>query len=296
MKKLFCILCLSLLLLAGCDNNTYSGEDISDKIKLEIVTIREDDGVKRLEIDYPVVGGLRKIDTLNVINNSIVNYVEGQRTEFMAGVENETQNAGLLVTSSQAAAGENLQGLREAATTENAANEETAPASGDAEVPPENGDTPEESTEPVESATPASLKMWFKVTWNKHNILNITESFYKVLAPEKEYAGMFSFVFDIANGRALTLADIYDFNGKFPLVINSGIEEQIVADPNLALYEGTDGFTGISKDAHFYLDDNNLYIFYDALDISASKTVLPTFTFPLKKLQPYLNKEFQGRL
>lgn len=323
MKKLWILVLLPLLLFTACDDGTYKGEDLCKKVKLEVEIVRQDDGVKRLSVDYPVIGGLTNMETINKINESISTYVWRQIYDFNTAIDNKNQAMDMSIVVVPEESQTDVEGeipdvdensaeddslednVDENSSGDVDAGEETPVDDGSGEdANAENqgqldagGETmTDQGTTPTDGETPSYLDMHFKVTWNKHNILNIVESYEQVIDETDQFAGMFSFIFDISAGKALTLGDIYDFESKFPSVINEGIEAQIGQDRELVTYEGSDGFNGISKDVNFYLDDENLYIFYDPLEISPDKAAMPTFTFQLKKLTPYLTKEFQGRV
>ncbi len=276
MKKILVFLLLSLsVFLFGC--NQTGDNQFSDKIRLEITTISENTEDKDIYIRYPVIGGLEDEATLSLINNSISKYVETRQQEFshaLANVESE------VITTTGAATDGNTTESTEQTTGQTT--EETTESTTE-----ETADTSEEA------ASSMSLTMTFKIVYNQNNILNITEKFYQTLGEKKKTTGIQSFIFDLKHGKVITLGDLFDFSGDFAKVINAQIQTQIEADPTLITFEDKSGFTGISKDSNYYIDGENLYIFYDAYEIGPSKTTIPTFVIPLKDIKSYFNSDYQ---
>ncbi len=298
MKKTFTFLLILLtFLFAGCSDN--SEENYSEAVTLEVGRINSDDGSKIINITYPIVGGLSRSETVTMINSSIQNYVEIQQREFenaLSGTSNtETPiNQEFIDESGENQEADNSEGDSEQAASESEEDTENniTPDEETAETTSEEG-AADTGTDNGETDGQISLTMNFEITYNKNNILNIVESYEKSLGKGTEnIIGQQSFVFDLGRGVPLTLGEVFQFEGEFPEIINSGIEEQIQEDNSLITFENQQGFSGISKDANFYFDDENLYIFYNALEIGPEKNLIPTFHFPLKDLEPYLIDEY----
>ncbi len=277
MKKILVFLLLSLsIFLFGCNQN--GDNQLSDKIRLEITTISENTEDKDIYIRYPVIGGLEDEATLSLINNSISKYVETRQQEFshaLANVESE------VITTT------------ETDTTGTATDEDTTETTEQTTEETIASTTEETTDTSTETASSMSLTMTFKIVYNQNNILNITEKFYQTLGEKKKTTGIQSFIFDLKHGKVITLGDLFDFSGDFAKVINAQIQTQIEADPTLITFEDKSGFTGISKDSNYYIDGENLYIFYDAYEIGPSKTTIPTFVIPLKDIKSYFNSDYQ---
>ncbi|MEE0777377.1 MAG: hypothetical protein U0M15_10035 [Bacillota bacterium] len=309
MKKTFTFLLISLaILFAGCGNNNI--EDYSEVITLEIGRIDSNNESRTIDITYPIIGGLSQSESITMINNSIQNYVEMQQKEFEnalddasdqetpinqemieQGAENTDREDDDTSINDESESDPQSQENEEDAD-ENPTEDSEVP-SEDEVVPDENQTTDDQDATATKNEKPIALTMGFEITYNKNNIINIVENFEKSLGKGKDYiVGQHSFIFDLNRGVPLTLGELFDFDGEFPNVINSGIESQIKSDSSLITFEDQKGFSGISKDANFYIDEENLYIFYNALEIGPEKNLIPTFTFSLKDLEPYLLDEY----
>ena len=138
-----------------------------------------------------------------------------------------------------------------------------------------------------------TLSMTFKIKYNKNNFLCIVQTYDKNLGENKEFSGQRSFFFSLENATYLSLGEIFVYDEEFTNFINGKITEELVAGA-YSTYDEDGGFTGISKNSKFYIDSNNLYIYYDALEISPDKDAIPTFVFSLNDVKKYLNEDFSG--
>lgn len=313
MKKFLIFLCIPLILfLGGCNNTT---NDYTEKVKLEVKHITSTEANKTIDITFPVVGGLEDSRTLATVNNSITNYVEIQEKEFNNAL-GESTNSDPIVKDFNAEVTKQIKTkeldseepqfydedgnpvdkdgnpIKETATEETTTEEENTE-----DTSAENQDATNSGEKATTTTTPISLTMTFEVTYHKNNVLNIIMYYEKVLGKNKNYLGKQSFVFDLEKGLPISLGEIYDFEGEFPKTINADISKQI-KDSGIQLYEDNSGFSGIRKDANFYLDEStdNIVIFYNALEISPEKDLTPSFQFSLKKMAPYLTAAYTEKL
>lgn len=285
MKKLFLIpVVLFSVFLCGCQMD--GTEDYTSQLKLNINHINEKDEEKEINISYPVFGGIDDKETITIINTSISNFVNSQYTEFQKALTVTEQDAlsdtGALLDSASAGDGDTSKKSREAKEYLN----DTAGDEGDEE---DN----EDASDKDETTDDITLFMTFKITYNKNNYLCVVQTYDKDLGENKEFNGQRSFFFSLENATYLSLGEIFDFSESFTDYINSGINKKL-AEGAYTTYDDNSGFTGISKTSKFYVDSNNLYIYYDALEISPDKDTIPTFAFRLKDVKKYLNEDFSG--
>lgn len=269
MKKLLLIpvfLCL-VLLLTSCqlsDNSTYTGD-----LKLNIQHINESDTKKNIDISYPVFGGISNKEAVTIINSSISNYVDAEYDEF--------QNA--LTTTDQSV-------IPGASTDDGAGGDDTSDTGDDGGTATDGGSGGSGST-----GEPISLSMSFKITYNKNDYLCVVQTYEKELGQNKTFVGQRSFLFSLEDAAYLSLGEVFDFDGDFPTYINDAIKAEL-AKGTYHTYDGDNGFTGISKDCSFYIDNDYLYIYYNALEISPDMDVIPTFAFKIKDVEKYMNDDY----
>jgi hypothetical protein len=270
MKKLLLIpVLIFMLLLTSCqfvNNSSYTGD-----LKLNIQHINESDTSKNIEISYPVFGGISNKEAITIINSSISNYVSAEYDEFQNALTTKNQS----VITDTTDDGDNEDG--NTTDTEEDAESDADNASGSEGI----GSTGE----------PISLSMSFKITYNKNDYLCVVQTYKKELGQNKTFVGQRSFLFSLKDAAYLSLGEVFDFDSDFPTFINNAIEAEL-AKGTYHTYEGDNGFTGISKDCSFYIDNDNLYIYYNALEISPDMDVTPTFAFKIKSVEHYMNDEF----
>ena len=279
MKKLFLIpVFLLSFFLCGCQSSNT--EDYTSQLRLNINHINEKDEEKEIVISYPVFGGIDDKETITIINTSISNFVNSQYTEFQSALtatEQDTFTDAELLLSMQETTG----------TTE----ENDTVSEEDSEEYTDTDTNEEQEDEKIKD--PITLSMTFKITYNKNNFLCIVQTYDKNLGENKEFSGQRSFFFSLENATYLSLGEIFVYDEEFTNFINGKITEELAAGA-YSTYDEDGGFTGISKNSKFYIDSNNLYIYYDALEISPDKDTIPTFVFSLNDVKKYLNEDFSG--
>lgn len=280
MKKLFLIpVFLLSFFLCGCQ--TSNAEDYTSQLRLNINHINEKDEEKEIVISYPVFGGIDDKETITIINTSISNFVNSQYTEF--------QNALTATEQDNLTDTELLLSMQGTTATD----ADTQASDDEPEEYSEEDSDSESDQKADKKKEPITLSMTFKITYNKNNFLCIVQTYDKNLGENKEFIGQRSFFFSLENATYLSLGEIFVFNDDFTNYINGKITEELAAGA-YTTYDDNSGFTGISKNSKFYIDSNNLYIYYDALEISPDKDSIPTFVFSLNDVKKYLNEDFLG--
>lgn len=281
MKKLFLIpVFLLSVILCGCQLG--GAEDYTSQLRLNINHINEKDEEKEINISYPVFGGIDDKETITIINTSISNFVNSQYTEFQKALT-ATEQDELSDTKALLDSAKTGDGNTSAKSTE--AGEYLKDTDDDSD------DEDDKSKEAAKD--PIVLSMTFKITYNKNNYLCVIQTYDKDLGENKKFNGQRSFFFSLESATYLSLGEIFDFSEAFTDYINTEINKKL-AEGAYTTYDDNSGFTGISKTSKFYIDSNNLYIYYDALEISPDKDTIPTFMFRLKDVKKYLNEDFVG--
>lgn len=281
MKRLFLIpVLLMMLLLTSCqlaDNSTYTGD-----LKLNIKHINESDASKNIDISYPVFGGIDNKEAITIINSSISNYVTSEYDEFQNALTTKNQS----VITDVAADGDSADTDNADGDTESDSDDSGSDTATDSET-----DTAATETGSGSTGEPISLTMSFKITYNRNDYLCIVQTYEKELGENKTFTGQRSFLFSLKNAAYLSLGEVFNFDSEFPTYINSAIETELDKG-TYNTYDGDSGFTGISKDCNFYIDNDYIYIYYNALEISPDMDVTPTFAFKIKDVEKYFNDEF----
>lgn len=98
---------------------------------------------------------------------------------------------------------------------------------------------------------------------------------------------------DMVSGRFYELKDLFKPNSSYVKVLSDIIGEQIKTDPQYE-YVFPDTYKGISENHGFYIDENNLYIYFTPYEIAPFAAGFPTFKIPFKDIMNIIdtNKEF----
>lgn len=95
---------------------------------------------------------------------------------------------------------------------------------------------------------------------------------------------------DLVTGEFYTLGDLFMGGVYWTNELNKIIENMIKTDPQYS-YVYEDGFKGITMDQSFYVDENNLYIYFAPYDIAPYAAGFVTFKIPFTEIQGMINKQ-----
>ena len=94
---------------------------------------------------------------------------------------------------------------------------------------------------------------------------------------------------NLKTGEFYNLDDLFKANSNWTQEINKIIETLIRKDKEYS-YVNSNGFTGIYEDQPFYVDSNNLYIYFAPYDIAPYAAGFVTFKIPFKDIDDLINK------
>lgn len=95
---------------------------------------------------------------------------------------------------------------------------------------------------------------------------------------------------DLESGVFYQLKDLFKANSSYVEVLSGIIGEQIKNDPEYS-YVFPDTYKGIAPDQPFYIDANNLYIYFAPYEIAPYVAGFPTFTIPFSEIDQIINKD-----
>jgi hypothetical protein len=103
--------------------------------------------------------------------------------------------------------------------------------------------------------------------------------------PVKVYAHI-----DLESGAFYELKDLFKPDSSYVKVLSDIIGEQIKNNPKYS-YVFPDTYKGIAPDQPFYIDANNLYIYFSPYEIAPYAAGFPTFTIPFSEINQIINKD-----
>jgi hypothetical protein len=95
---------------------------------------------------------------------------------------------------------------------------------------------------------------------------------------------------DLISGSFYELKDLFKTNSNYVKIISDIIANQIKTDPQYE-YLFPDAYQGIKPDQPFYIDHDNLYIFFTPYEIAPYAAGFPTFKIPFKEIMTIINTQ-----
>ena len=133
----------------------------------------------------------------------------------------------------------------------------------------------------------------FDIKKNSDNILSIMVTYYKYAGGAHGYYENVAYNIDIRNGKFLKLKDLFKEEVDYKNVINEEIRRQIeelikLDEENKGVYE----FKSISDNQKFYIQDDNLVIYFDLYEIAPYAAGIPEFIINVDKIDHILKPEY----
>ncbi len=130
---------------------------------------------------------------------------------------------------------------------------------------------------------------------NSDNMLSILLNYYKYSGGAHGYYEYKSYSIDMRSGEFLELKNLFKSNSDYKKVIDSEIRRQIESkaksDPQ---YEGIYQFEGIKDNQKFYIQDDNLIIYFDLYEIAPYAAGIPEFPININIINHILKDEYIG--
>ena len=128
----------------------------------------------------------------------------------------------------------------------------------------------------------------YKVTYNKNNILSIPIESYEFTGGAHGLTDLEPFNYCLESGNRLTLKDLFKEGVNYKKIINSYVFEDMKANPD-KYFKGDNVFCTIDDNQSFYLDKNNLVVYFSLYEIAPYSSGIPEFYIPYEDIEPYLN-------
>lgn len=125
---------------------------------------------------------------------------------------------------------------------------------------------------------PYQLYSRYQVT-NRDKILSFYFDVYQFSGGAHGSTIRYAYNIDINTGNKLTIDDIFK-DKNYKNIIDTEIKKQILKNKDY-YFQGSEGFNGINKDSKFFLDKDNLTVYYQQYEIAPYSTGLPEFKIPL---------------
>lgn len=133
----------------------------------------------------------------------------------------------------------------------------------------------------------------FELKKNTDSALSIKVRYYTYSGGAHGFYQDIAYNVDMRTGKFLELMDLFKDNTKYKEVIDEEIKRQIAElekkdEENIGIYN----FKGIKENQNFYLQDENLVIYFDLYDITPYATGIPEFSIDKKLISSMLKPEY----
>lgn len=131
---------------------------------------------------------------------------------------------------------------------------------------------------------PYEILSKYTVTKDNGLIISLFNDYYEFLGGAHGMTTKTSYTVDKKKESLLTLEDLFTKGYDYKTIINSQIKEQISKKPQDYFDSGSE-FKGISEKQNFYIEDDNLVIYYQLYELAPYVFGFPQFKIPLKSFE-----------
>ncbi|WP_163193813.1 DUF3298 and DUF4163 domain-containing protein [Clostridium thermarum] len=129
---------------------------------------------------------------------------------------------------------------------------------------------------------PYRISNIYAVTYNKNNIISVS-LIYEQYINGRSYYIRTTYNYDINTGKSLSVADLFKpgVNGK--ALINTEIVKELGTNPQNYFPGAIQSFKGIADDQPFYIDGQDLVLFFRFNEIAPVASEIPVIRIPLSR-------------
>lgn len=127
---------------------------------------------------------------------------------------------------------------------------------------------------------PYEVYSTYKITNDKNSFVSFYNDYYEYLGGAHGLTTRTSYTIDKNKEELLNLKDLFAPGYNYTNIINNEIRAQIKNNPQDYFDSGSQ-FKGISENQSFYIEDDNLVIYYQLYEIAPYVKGIPEFKIPL---------------
>lgn len=128
---------------------------------------------------------------------------------------------------------------------------------------------------------PYEIYSRYTMTKDNNSIISLYDDYYEYLGGAHGITTRTSYTIDKKQEKLLSLEDLFVGGFNYTDIINKEIKMEIIKNPE-NYFDSGDIFKGIKEDQSFYIEDDNLVIYYQLYDIAPYVFGFPEFKIPLK--------------
>lgn len=127
---------------------------------------------------------------------------------------------------------------------------------------------------------PYEVYSTYNITSDKNSFVSFYDDYYEYLGGAHGLTTRTSYTIDKKKEELLNLKDLFAAGYNYTNIINNEIREQIKKNPQDYFDSGSE-FKGIGENQSFYIEDDNLVIYYQLYEIAPYVKGIPEFKIPL---------------
>ncbi len=128
---------------------------------------------------------------------------------------------------------------------------------------------------------PYQISSIYTISEDNNLFISLYNDYYEYLGGAHGMTTRTSYTIDKENEILLTLKELFVKQYNYNDIINTKIKEEIEKEPE-NYFDSGNVFKGISEDQGFYIEGDNLIIYYQLYDIAPYAFGIPKFKIPLK--------------
>ncbi|MEG2868842.1 MAG: DUF3298 and DUF4163 domain-containing protein [Terrisporobacter sp.] len=115
----------------------------------------------------------------------------------------------------------------------------------------------------------------------QNKILSFYIDYYQFTGGAHGITNRVNYNIDINTGKEMLLKDLFSDEYEYEKIINNEIEKQIAQNPD-NYFIGKDGFNGINEKQKYFMDEENIILFFNEYEIAPYAAGIPEFKIPIK--------------
>jgi hypothetical protein len=117
------------------------------------------------------------------------------------------------------------------------------------------------------------------ITYNKNNIISISTLYYEFIGGRSSYIRA-TYNLDLKTGESLGLKDLFAPRAPYIKLINEEIRKQLTENKNIYPPNAAEKFKDINQYQPFYLEGNDLVLFFGFNEIAPTISEIPVIKIP----------------
>jgi hypothetical protein len=143
----------------------------------------------------------------------------------------------------------------------------------------------------VEPKDPYEATSTYKLGILKPEFISLYVDYYSYTRGAHGSTDRVAYNIDLLTGKQIALSELFVQDFDYKIFINDIIKAEIQADQGSYFENDAQAFKEITADQQYYINENNLVIYFDLYEIAPYATGIPEFAIPLADLQGKLTVE-----